>query len=286
MSMKNNKTAAKKTRKKKPLRLSKHWGRQVLPMARKLATVLIAIVVLGMMFSALQAIENTWLRAGISLLIASGLLLLCFNEGIGKGAEDAAASKNYSNLLAKGAPLCDEDDAGCYHPLKAICAGLVVFGLPLVFAVYLALTAQAYTYQLQDLPVWLTDTYGSRGDLMAPLGAYRTEARLVASDWIRMLVRVLEMTYINIFPDPQRMGQMIDRLSPLMLLTYPLVYVIGYLVGPRSNRKLEKLNRRAKKIAVHRAEKKSLAAELTGVQNAVHYGQKVQDSKHKKKELV
>ncbi|MBQ2948046.1 MAG: hypothetical protein IJN79_01825 [Clostridia bacterium] len=286
MSKENNKTAAKKNKKKKPLRLSKHWGAEVLPMAGRLATVLVAIVVLGMMFSALQAIESMWLRAGLSLLIASGLLLLCFNEGIGKGAEDAASSRNFDNLLAKGAPLTDADDAGCYHPLKAVCAGLVVFGIPLVFAVYIALTSQAYTYQLQDLPVWLTDTYGSRGDLMAPLGAYMREANLVATDWIRMIVRLMEMIYINVFPDPQLMGQLIDRLSPLMVATYPAVYVIGYLVGPRSNRKREKLNRRAKKIAVHRAGKKNLAAELTGVQNAVHYGQKVQDGKHKKKELV
>ena len=44
------------------------------------------------------------------------------------------------------------------------------------------------------------------------------------------------------------------------------------------------MNRRAKKVAVRRAEKKSLVEELTGAQGQVHYGQKKQE--HKKKELV
>ena len=46
----------KKNKKKKPLRRAKRWGGQVLPMAGRLAVLLIAIVVLGLMFSALQGV--------------------------------------------------------------------------------------------------------------------------------------------------------------------------------------------------------------------------------------
>ena len=56
----------KKNKKKKPLRRAKHWGTQVLPMAGRLAVLLIAIVVLGLMFSALQGVGSAWLRVALS----------------------------------------------------------------------------------------------------------------------------------------------------------------------------------------------------------------------------
>lgn len=273
-------------KKRRPLRRAQHWLGQVPGMAAKLATVLVVIVVMGLMFSALQAIGSTLLRGALSLLIASGILLLCLNEGMVRGATDAANSRAYAAALEKGTPLSAQDDAQCYQPLKAVCAALLVFGVPLALSVFVAVTAKPYTYALQDLPVWLTDSYGARGDVMAPLGAYARQTSLTAMDWAHLIVRLPEMIYINVFPDPQRMSALIDRLSPLMLATFPLAYGIGYLCGPRLNRKRERMNRRAKKVAVRKAEKSTLAQELTGAQPQVHYGQRAQGDRPKKKELV
>lgn len=279
-------TETKKTKKRRPLRRAEHWGGQVPRMAGKLAAVLAAIVVMGMMFSALQAIDSLWLRALLSLLIASGLLLLCYSEGASKGTGDAAASRYYVSAQERGTRLEAKDDAQCYHPLKALCAALAVFGIPLALAVFVAVTTQPYTYALQDLPAWLTDTYGARGDVMGPLGAYAQQTSLTATDWARLVVRLPEMIYINLFDDPQTMSALIDWLSPLMIATFPLAYVIGYLRGPSLQRKRESMQRRAKKVAVRKASRSSLAAELTGEQPQVHYGHRADSDKPRKKELV
>lgn len=273
----------KKKKKKKPLRRAQRWQSRVLPMAGKLIVPLIAIIILGLMFSALQAVSHG-LRMVLAVAIIAGMLLFLFSEGLNRGAEDAQASRSYVSLSAKGVKLDEKDDAMCYHPIKALCAVMVVFAIPLALSVIVAATSKAYTYTLQDLPTWLTETYASRADVMAPMGAYMVEEGLKASDWLRMAVRLFVMNYINLFDDPLTMGLMIDRLSPLFILSYPLMYMIGYLRGPASNRKLEKLNRRAKKVAVRRAERSSLAKELTGAQVQVHYGQKKQE--HKRKELI
>ena len=98
--------------------------------------------------------------------------------------------------------------------------------------------------------------------------------------WVPILILV------NLFPDVQTMSATIDRLSPLMMLVYPLAYMIGYLLGPKMNRKRETQNRRAKKIAVRRTQKHTLAAELTGAQPQVHYGHKKEEEKHKRRELI
>jgi len=275
--------AAKKKKKKKPLRRAQRWGSRVLPMAMGLIVPMLAIIIMGLIFSSLQAVSQG-LRLVLSAVIILGTLAFLFSEGLNRGVQDAAASRNYASLTAKGMKLEDKDDAMCYHPVKALCAVLTVFIVPLMLSVYLAATAKGYTYMLQDLPTWLTDSYGMREDVMAPLGAYAMQQGMTAYDWLRLIVRLFVMNYINLFSDPLKMSLIIDRLSPLFILAYPIVYMIGYLRGPASNRKTEKMNRRAKKVAVRRAEKKSLVEELTGAQGQVHYGHKKQE--HKKKELV
>ncbi len=277
------KTNKKKKGKKKPLRRAENWGMQVPALMGRMAVSMIIIVVLGLMFSALQAVGAT-LRLVLAIAILAGILLLFFSEGLNKGAEDAAASRSYVNLESKGLKMDKKDDAACYHVLKPIAAGLAAFSIPLALAIIVALSAKEYTYTLQDLPTWLTDSYGTRADVMAPLGAYTTQHGMTAYDWMRTVVRMMEMNFINLFSDPLTMSATIDRLSPLFIVTYPIAFVLGYLRGPASNRKMEKLNRRAKKVAVRRTQKKSLVEELTGAQGQVHYGHKKEE--HKKKELI
>lgn len=273
-----------KTKKKKPLRRAQRWGKPAFQMALKMAGFMIAVIVLGLIFSTLQAIETAWLRIGLSALLTGGVLFLCMNEGMNRGANDAAASRSYESMVERGLKVSAKEDAACFHPLKPFAAALIVFAVPLALAVYIAMTTTGYTYVLQDLPTWVTGGYGMREDVMGPLSAYAVRAEIASSDWVRMFVRLPMMMMINLFPDPLQMSGLIDRLSPLCVGMYPLVYVLGYFFGPSINRKQEKMNRRAKKIAARKAQKKGLAAELTGSQMQVHYGQKAE--KHKKKELV
>lgn len=286
MSQTNEKAVPKTEKKKRPLRKAQHWGSEAPRMAFKLLGLMLAIVVMGLIFSALQAIEMVWLRAVLSLAIASGMLLLCYNEGITKGVQDVRASRLYVELAEKGHTPVKKDDAACYHPLKAVLACVLMFALPLAAAVYIALTTKGYTYTLQDLPVWLTDSYGTRADVMGPLGAYGVQKGITTMDWLRMFARLPVMIYINLFADPLIMTALVDRVAPLLLLTYPAAYLAGYLLAPRAGRRIEKMNRRAKKIAVRKAQRSSLAKELVGDQHGVHYGHAANKNKHKKKELV
>lgn len=273
-------------KKRKPLRRAQRWTRETPNMALKLLLLMLGVMVMGLMFSALQAMDIAWLRVMLTLTIALGMLLICWNEGLSKGVRDAGASRLYEETLQKAAAGAKED-AACYHPMKPVLAALMVFSVPLALAAYIALTTQGYSYTLQDLPLWLTDNYGARADVMAPLGAYTAGgAAMTAADWIRMLVRLPVMIYINLFSDPLVMGRAVDQLTPLFLLTYPAAYVTGYLTAPGAQLKSEKMNRRAKKAAVRKAQKKSLVDELVGDQHGVHYGKKPDSVKHKKKELV
>ena len=163
-------------KKKKPLRRAKHWGARVWPMAGRMAVILVAVAVMGLMFSALQVVSSIVLRDIISLAILSGILLMMYSEGLTRGVADADASHAADRLEKLGRPLTRKEESACYQPMKALCACLVVFAVPLALSLYLAATAKPYTYALQDLPAWLTGTYGAREDVMAPLAAYAQSA--------------------------------------------------------------------------------------------------------------
>ena len=278
--------AAKKKKAKKPLRRAKNWGSSVKPLIGRLIIVLIAATVLGVLLSALQGLGNMTIRYVITGVIVASLLALYFAEGLREGVADAASSRFYEKVEAKGQALTREEDASCYNLLKPVCAACLIFALPLALAVIVALCAKDYTYTLQDLPAWVTQSYANRSDVMGPLGAYTQTAGLGAVDVMRMIVRLIEMVFISIFPDPLKMGAMIDRLPPLMILTFPIAYVLGYAFGPVSHEKSRKQERRAKKIAVRKAQKSNLAEELVGSGGEVHYGQQARDEKIKKKELI
>ena len=281
-------TSAKKTTKKqkKPIRRAQRWGCAVPGAARRIIPMLILIRVLGFMLPDVQVISAYWVRAAIGAALACCMALLLYSEGLNSGVADISASRTCAQAIKDGRTLSEKEDASCYHPLKALATVIVFFGIPLVLAIVVALNAREYTYTLQSLPSWLTGTYGTRSDVMAPLAAYEQTGGMVIMDWLRLFVRLFILPMINLFEDPQKMTAMIDRLSPLMLLLLPAAYMVGYLLSPRRADKIDKLNRRAKKVAVRRAERRKVGPELLGAQNQVHYGHKKEEKARKKKELI
>ena len=91
--------AAKAEKKKRaPLRRAVNWRSEVPGLAGRLLLITVAVVVMGLMFSALQMISITWLRDGLSLLIASGMVLFYYSEGLNRGARDAGESRQLARL--------------------------------------------------------------------------------------------------------------------------------------------------------------------------------------------
>ena len=263
---------------KKPVLRAQHWGKRVLPMAGKLLVLVAVLVVLGLVFGMIQAIQNMLIRTVLTVGIAAVTLLVFWNEGATVGFKDVETSRRAEHLGK------DSVDEHGYHPLKALCAALVVFGIPLLLAVILAATAKPYTYTMQDLPAWLLGTYGARTDVMAPLVTYAQETGLAVVDVLRMIVRLPVLVYVNLFSDPQKMVLMIDRLSPLMLLSYPAAYLAGYLCAPSVYEKQQTMQNKAKRAAVRKAKKHKMAKTLLEGGGEVHYGQNAE--KHEKKKLI
>lgn len=278
--------AKNNAKKKAALRKANHFMKEVPGIALRLVMYIVVTVVLGLLFSMVQGIENYMLRIAITLAVAAVILIFYFNEGVSKGTTDALNSRQLVRLEKAGKTITAKEDASCYHPLKAVCGALLVFCLPLALAIVLALFTKDYTYILQDLPVWLSGSYGYREDVMGPLAAYMQMGGTTALDWIRIIVRMFVLVFVNLFEDPQLSSALIDRTAALFILIYPLAYVLGYLRGPSEQAKMEKANKKAKKIAVRKQQKSNLVEELLGESNVPHYGHQREKDKPKKKELI
>lgn len=281
--MATTKTARKN---KAPIRKAGSFMKDAPGIALRLLLYAVVTVVLGLLLSVIQGIENDVLRMAIAALLSVVVLGIYFMEGVSRGTADAVNSRQIAKLEKAGHAITAKEDASCYHPLKALAGSLMMFGIPLVLAVVLALNAKDYTYVLQDLPTWLAGSYGVREDVMAPLAAYTQSLGTGAMDWIRIVVRLFMLVFINLFSNVQTSIALIDRMSPLFILLYPIAYTAGYLCGPSQQMKIEKMNRKAKKVAVRKQQKKKIADELLGNQNVPHYGQQADKNAHKKKELI
>lgn len=279
---------AKKADKKNkaPIRKANHYMKAVPGAALKLLALAVAVVILGLLFSGLQVLTAGWLRMAIAAAVGAVLALLYYSEGVGRGAADAMNSQYMARLESEGKTISAEEDAKCYHPMKAVLAGALAFCVPFVLAVIVALSAKEYTYVLQDLPTWLTGNYAVREDVLGPLSAYMQVTGASAVDLMRVVARLFTMVFINFFADPLTMSLTIDRCVPAFVLVYPIAYVIGYLRGPAANAKLEKQNKKAKKAAVRKHKRAKVAAELLGQSSVPHYGHKRESEKPKKKELI
>jgi len=277
-----------KTAKKKqaPLRKANHFMKDAPGIALRLLLYVVVTVVLGLLLSVIQGIENDMLRLAVAALLGFVVLAIYFVEGMSRGTADASNSRQIARLEKAGHSITAKEDASCYHPLKAVAGSMMLYAVPLALAIVLALCAKPYTYVLQDLPTWVSGSYGMREDVMAPLAAYTQSLGTSAIDWIRIVVRLFILVFINLFGNVQTAIGLIDRLSPLFILLYPIAYVAGYLCGPAQQAKIEKMNKKAKKVAVRKQQKKKIADELLGNQNVPHYGHQADKAAHKKKELI
>ena len=253
--------------------------------AGKLLILLFATTLIGLMFSGLQAIEIPWLVTVLSVLILSGQIMLYLNEGISTGARDTEISRRVEKQEKDGLHIMQADDSACYSPVRAAAAAGIVFAVPILLALFVALGSKPYTYEMQDLPSWMTAGSSNRTDIMLPLGAYSSNLSMTIVDWCRIGVRALGMVFVNIFPDPLHQNQLIDRAMPLFFLLYPAGYMAGYFMGPRRQAIMARKQRRAKKVAVKKAQRSSLAEELTKTGAEVHYGQR-NDQKNDKNRLI
>lgn len=245
--------------KKTKLMLAKGYGGAAAKAALGLAGVLFSLIILGLMFSALQGLESVPLRVAITAVGLFSILSFFVIDGVTAGAKDTKQSDFCMRLTKEKKTPEAHALSLCYHPMKPVITCAIVFTVPVLLGLFIA--ANAGVSQMTQVP--------------GPM------------DWVRLAARLPVMVWLNLFGDPSESMVIIDRMTPLFSLSYPIMYVVGYLLGPQMFERQKKDMRRANKLAARKAGRSKLAEQLTKTGADVHYGE-AQTAKHagKKNELI
>lgn len=199
-------------------------------------------------------------------------LIIFFNNGTKRGADDVARGEILWQKKEKGSQYSPAEQKMCFHQMKGYIIGLIGSILFLCLAGYLALHTSVSMTGSGTLPSWM-QTYAKRSDIGNALVNYTQPESMTTIDYIRAIVRVAIIPFVNIVGSDSKEGiLLVERLSPVILLLPAAAYGTGYLNGKtvrtrihtaisendRKRIRREKKKIRAKSAASHSREPEQL----------------------------
>jgi hypothetical protein len=208
------------------------------------------------MFAPVMISDNWALRVLFNTLILLAAGFLYYADGASRGEKDCAMGDLLARRAAeRGAPSSPTDMP--YRPLKALAAaGLAA--LPwVILGTLVSIWAVPYTYTLQDLPSWL-GAYRRLPEVGRALTYYDVPHVTPWVDWVRVAFRFSALPFVYLFgADGDAASLAFDRFCPLAALALPACFAMGYLDGPRRNKKTRKFIEEVKARPRKRLKKKS-----------------------------
>ena len=198
--------------------------------------ILLLVFVVAFIACTSAAFDSIILRLLMNCAVIILSLFIVFNNGSKYGAEDVARGEIMWQKQEKGQTFSESERKMCFHPMKGYLIGVIGSILLLIPAGILAINTSVQTTASGTLPSWM-QAYVKRSDIGNALINYTQPSGMQFIDYIRTIVRVSILPFVNIVGSDHKNGLMIlERLSPIILLLPSAAYGTGYLSG-RSIRK-------------------------------------------------
>lgn len=224
---------------------------------------LILVAFMTFLVSASTAGGAGWLRILVNVSIILLVLFIFFTNGANKGTEAVSRGEILWQRQEKGQPFSDSEKKMCYHGLKGFTVGLLGTIPLFLIALLLAFQTRLLTTDSGTLPSWL-QSYLNREEVGGALMHYTQPEGLSFVDYLRMIVRVCLMPFVNLVGGTNRMGILwIERLSPLLVLLPAAAYGFGYRTGRMNRSKVHTAISEANRLRIRR-EKKAQKARRGG----------------------
>ncbi|MBR2823199.1 MAG: hypothetical protein IKE24_05920 [Clostridia bacterium] len=182
--------------------------------------------------------NSSVLRVGLNLVVEALILLIFYNNAVGRGADAVARGEILYQKQEKGQPFAASEKAICFHPLKGYLTGFLGTIPLLVCAVFLAVTATRQMTGYGALPGWIS-AYQDRTEVGDALVAYTVREGIGVADVLRIIVRMSVMPFISMAGNEDREALLlVERLSPVIVLLPALAYGTGYLQGRKERTKI------------------------------------------------
>lgn len=194
---------------------------------------LILVFFVAFIACATTASGSLFLRLLINLSVIAVTIMIFYHNGAGKGAEAVTRGEILYQKKEKGQTFSESEQKICYHPAKGFLTGLIGTIPFIVLAVLLALNTTMQSTESGTLPSWM-QTYIRRSDIGNALINYTEPESMGWIGFIRMIVRICIMPYVNVIGYGDNAGMLLlERLSPLVFMIPAAAYGSGYLTGKK-----------------------------------------------------
>lgn len=192
---------------------------------------LIIIFIIAFIACATAAFDSIILRLLMNSAVIIMTLIIVYNNGSKHGTEDVARGEILWQKQEKGQSFSDSERKMCFHPMKGYLIGLIGTVLFLLPAIILAVKTTVQTTDSGTLPSWM-QSYVKRSDIGNALINYTQPSGMQFIDYIRAMVRICILPFVNIIGSTNKNGIVIlERLSPIILLLPAAAYGTGYISG-------------------------------------------------------
>lgn len=261
--MTNNKTAKKKTRVRevnKPFLTGNILDANTARNALLFLGSVIVIYLVALIACVSAAFDSMILRILMNGAVIFLIMMIIFNNGNKKGAEDVARGEILYQKQEKGQAFSESEKRICYHPAKGFATALIGTLPFLIPALILAFSTSLQMTGAGALPSWM-QAYLRRSEIGNALGSYTNPESMNAVDYIRTAIRICILPYVNIIGSSDKHGMLVlERISPLIMLIPAVFYGTGYMRGKRVRTQIhtaiseneKKRNRKDKKKAAQR----------------------------------
>ncbi len=252
---------------KKPFVTGAPTDERTVPGALSFFGVLVLAGFMSFLVCSMLNMDSNILRIVLNLMAEALILVIFFNNAVGRGADAVARGEILYQKQERGTPFADSERALCFHPLKGYLNGLLGSLPILLCALVLAVMARRQSTGFGVLPGWMNG-YLARDEIGGALAAYTSHPGLTVEDVLRIIIRVVLMPFVSMIGSENRDGLLLlERLSPLLVLLPALSYGIGYLQGPEQRKKVHTeiaANARKRRIREKREKKARIAIKPKG----------------------
>lgn len=187
-------------------------------------------------FIAFIACASATFSSFILRLLMNGAVILVtlfifYNNGTKRGTDDVTRGEILWQKKENGKEFSASEQKMCFHKLKGYLIGLCGSIPFIILAIFLALTATVSMTGSGTLPSWM-QAYVNRSDIGNALINYTQPEGMTAVDFIRAIVRITIIPFVNLIGTDNKAGLLIlERICPLLMLLPAAAYGTGYLKG-------------------------------------------------------
>ncbi len=204
----------------------------------KFLGILLIVFVIAFIACASATFDSIILRLLMNCAVIILLMYIFYNNGSKRGTEDVARGEILWQKREKGLTYSESERKMCFHPIKGYLIGLIGSILVVIPALILAFNTSVQTTASGTLPSWM-QAYVKRSDIGDALINYTQPSGMQFIDYIRAIVRVAILPFVNIIGSDQKNGLMIlERLSPIILLLPSAAYGTGYISGKNIRKRI------------------------------------------------